>query len=338
MHDEVISVIVPCYNVEKYVSKCIESIINQTYKNLEIILIDDNSTDKTYEILEIYKEKDNRIKLLKNDINKGAAYSRNRALNEAKGKYIGFVDSDDYIDSNFYEVMIDSILKNNSDISICDFKIVYEDKNKEIISKCFDGEEFNLINTLKSGLVASSSNKLFKKELIVKYRYPEGIINEDIPVVIPSLVSANNISYVANTNYYYIQREKSVQNSSFSEKKFDVVTSLDMALERIRNNKNYEEIKDILVYNQIINLLLYQITMVKGFIKRKRILKQYSVLVLKYNLLDNKSFKSFIDNLDKLHARYYVKLLALTVKERIFCANLLIWVHSILSFFYKNYK
>lgn len=336
MHNEIISIIIPCYNVEKYISKCIKSIIEQTYSNLEIILVDDYSTDNTYEILKEHSKKDNRIKLLKNIENNGAAYSRNKGLSVATGKYISFIDSDDYIDKIFYEKMLDKIIKNNADISICDIKTVYENNNQTIINKCYDGDKFDSISILKSGFVASSGNKLFKKEIIEKYKYPEGIINEDIPVIVPAILETDKIEYVDNVYYYYFQRNTSVQNSKFSSKKFDVVKSLDLTLERIKNSSKYDQIKDILIYNQIITFLIYEIVKIRKFSYRRKALLEYYDKTKKYDIVNNLTFKEIINQNNKMHQIYYKSIVKNFSNKRIFWVSLIIGVHNLFTIIKHN--
>ena len=159
-----ISVIVAAYNVEKYVKKCIDSLLNQTMEEIEIIVVDDASQDKTLEILKQYEK---QIILLQNEENKGLSYSRNKALKKASGDYIGYIDADDYVDENFYAELYHSLLKNQADISICDMKLFYEEKGTyQIVSaKTEEEEPICFINT---GIAASACNKLIKKELISK--------------------------------------------------------------------------------------------------------------------------------------------------------------------------
>ena len=129
-----ISIIVPVYNVDQYLENCIESILNQTFKDYELILIDDGSTDKSGEICDKYEKKDNRIKVI-HKYNGGLSSARNAGLDLACGKYIGFVDSDDSIHPEMYEILYDLQQIYNADISVCSFKKVYENidvKNKDI--------------------------------------------------------------------------------------------------------------------------------------------------------------------------------------------------------------
>ena len=229
MEKEKISVIICCYNTEKYINKCIESVLNQTYKNLELIIIEDCSTDNTLKLLNKYG--DSRIKLLVNKKNKGLSYSRNKGIKNATGKYLAFIDSDDYIPNDYFEKLHKSLIKNNADISICDFNIVYEDKNISSISPGCIGE-VNSLNIINNGLAAACCNKLIKKESF-KYPFEIGKINEDIASIIPIIANSKKVSYTNETYYNYIQRENSIQNSRFSDKRFDIFYGVELALSRI---------------------------------------------------------------------------------------------------------
>ena len=330
MKQEKISVIVPCYNVEKYVSKCLDSLINQTYKNLEIICVEDCATDNTYNILKEYVKKDSRIKLIKNKKNGGLSYSRNEGIKNATGSYLSFIDSDDYVDNNFYEVLYKSLKKNKADISICDMKVVYEDTKQESISKCCNYEEFNVVNVVNNGLAASACNKLFKKELFNDYLFEVGKVNEDIAVVIPALVHAKSIAYAPNVYYYYVQRGGSIQNSGFSDKRFDIFYGVDTTLDRIKGCKNYEDIKDALIYNQIIVVLIYIIPKIKDRKRRKEVLKKYNELSSKYNIRQNRYFGHFLLNCGKKHRIYYKTLFKTTCEKHYIVVNNLISTYNIL--------
>jgi glycosyltransferase involved in cell wall biosynthesis len=326
MKNNKISVIVTAYNAEKYIKKCLDSIIGQTYKNIEIIVINDCSSDDTKKIIGEYKN----VKFIDNVENKGAAYSRNEALKIATGDYVGFIDSDDYIDCNYYEKMMGILIKEKSDIVISKIKIVYEKSQNILIANITDGngeEKFNYINT---GLIASPCNKLFKKEIIIKYPFMVGRMNEDIPTVIPSLIVANKITSVDGVYYYYVQHDSSVQNSAFSEKKFDIFYSVELCLKRIKGCKNYNKIKDAIIFNQIILLLIYVITKEKNKKYRYYILKKYSILSNKYNLRSNYLFWNFMASSGKKHEIYYRTLFRYICNGKIFLANQLISLYDIL--------
>ena len=205
-----ISVIVPIYKVEKYIHRCIDSIINQTYKNLEIILVDDGSPDSCPRICDEYAKKDKRIKVIHKE-NGGLSDARNKGVDIATGDYIAFVDSDDYIHPNMYEVLIYELEKNNSDIALCKYKIVYE---KSKITTEIDGKfEVYSLNNLqaldsmygKDGVdFIVAWNKLYKKDLFNKIRYPVGKIHEDEYTTYKLLFASKNVIYIEYELYYFL--------------------------------------------------------------------------------------------------------------------------------------
>lgn len=324
-----ISVIVPVYNTEKYLDKCLDSLLNQTYNNLEIIVVEDGSTDNSKEVLKKYAD-NKKIKIIYNKKNSGLSYSRNVGLENATGDYIGYIDSDDYVDLDYYEKLMHAIIDNKADIAICDMKVVDEETNTETVSRCCNSDEFTVYNVVDNGLAASACNKLFKKELISKYKFAEGKVNEDIAVVIPTLVNAKKISY-ANTYYYYVQRGGSIQNSSFSDKRFDIFYGVKTTLERIKDNKDYESLKDAIVFNQLIVLLLYVIPKEKNWHRRKEILKKYNELVSEYKIRQNHIFWTFLQNCGKKHRIYYKMLFKLNCEGHYFLSNSLIGMYDLLS-------
>ena len=324
-----ISVIVAVYNTEKYVEKCLNALLNQTYQNLEIIVVEDGSTDNSKEVLKKYAD-NKKIKIIYNKKNSGLSYSRNVGLENATGDYIGYIDSDDYVDLDYYEKLMHAIIDNKADIAICDMKVVDEETNTETVSRCCNSDEFTVYNVVDNGLAASACNKLFKKELISKYKFAEGKINEDIAVVIPTLVNAKKISY-ANTYYYYVQRGGSIQNSGFSDKRFDIFYGVKTTLERIKDNKDYKSLKDAIVFNQLIVLLFYVIPKEKNWHRRKEILKKYNELVNEYQIRQNHIFWTFLQNCGKKHRMYYKMLFKSNCEGNYFMSNTLISLYDLLS-------
>lgn len=327
---DLITVVVPCYNVEKYVDKCLESIMNQTYKNLEIILVEDCSTDNTYDIIKKYPKKDKRITIIKNEKNSGLSFSRNAGIKAAKGKYISFIDSDDYITENFYEELLTAMKKEKAEVAICDMKVVYEDTNYTQVAPAFSNDEFNLVNVVNSGLAASACNKLFDKKLISKYLFEVGKVNEDIAVVIPAIVNAKNIAYTPDAYYHYIQHKGSIQNSKFSDKRFDIFYGVKTTLERIKDSKQYEELKEDLVFNQLITLFLFVIPKEKDKKRRKEILKKYNELAKEYNIRKNKNLIQFLADSGAKHRVYYKQVLRSMCSGQYWLANNLISTYDLL--------
>ena len=237
--EELISVIVPIYNVEKYLNKCIESIINQSYSNLEIILVDDGSEDSSGIMCDSYILKDKRIKVIHKE-NGGLSDARNVGLDKAKGEYIVFIDSDDWIDEKMIEILYNIIKKNNSDISICDYFLAY---NEEIQTQKEDIEIINLSNIEALKTIYDKDlgvcmivawNKLYKRNLFKDdIRYPYGKIHEDEFTTYKLLYKAEKISYTNQKMYYYRQRENSI-TSSFNKKRLDCLEAFD---ERVKYMK-----------------------------------------------------------------------------------------------------
>ena len=184
MNELLISIIVPIYNIDNYVSKCIESILSQTHSNIEVILIDDGSTDKSSNICDYYSKKDARIVAIHKK-NGGLSSARNTGLDIAKGKYIGFVDGDDYIEPNMYEELLNNIHEHQSDIAICNYNDI---KNNKKYTNYFDNElektpiegknKFDILYK-NYNFVICSWNKLYKKEIFNNLRFPENKIFEE---------------------------------------------------------------------------------------------------------------------------------------------------------------
>ena len=146
-----VSIIVPIYNVENYLPICLDSLVNQDYDNIEIILVDDKSTDKSFSICKDYAKKYKKIILLQNEKNEGASSARNKGLRVASGEYIGFVDSDDYIQSNYYSELVKDLKKNSADIAVCDIVITSKYTRERVSCGVKDGTKLDFIN---NGLAA----------------------------------------------------------------------------------------------------------------------------------------------------------------------------------------
>lgn len=219
-NNKLISIIVPVYNMEKYIDKCINSIINQTYKNIEIIIVDDGSTDKSNKMIDKYKKIDKRIKVYHKK-NGGLSDARNYGLEKATGEYIGFVDSDDYIENNMYEILYNNLIKYKADISVVNYNLVYEKdfnykKNfKEISDKLLILNKMETIKLLlddnKFGNYAW--NKLYKRELFNNIKYPVGRNMEDLGTTYKIIEKCNRIVYDPIPLYNYLQRNNSIVNT-----------------------------------------------------------------------------------------------------------------------------
>lgn len=311
---EKISVIVPCYNVEKFVEKCIDSLINQTYDNIEIIAIDDQSKDNTYEVLKNLKEKyGDKINLYQNEKNKGLAYTRNFGVSKASGKYVGFIDSDDYIDPHYYEVLVEKIVNEKADLVVNDIQLVDENgKNIGNVNKACNGE-ISKLSIIDNGLCASACNKLLRKDLLVKYPFLEGKINEDVASIIPIIVNSNKIAYTDKAVYYYVQRSNSIQNSKFSEKRFDMFDSISVCLDRIKDSENYKEYKDVILLHQLLEIYIYILIEIEDEDDRTRLISKFIEKLNEYNfeIWNLKCLRAFIKRHRKNIRLYYYKLIKL---------------------------
>ncbi|CDB32607.1 uncharacterized protein BN717_00437 [Clostridium sp. CAG:575] len=303
--NKLISIIIPCYNIENYIEKCIESIENQTYKDIEIIAVDDCSKDGTIVKLKELQERYSNLQVYQNDKNRGAAYSRNFAMKKAKGEYIGFVDSDDYITDDYYEKLMETAEKEKADLVATDIEIVYENNsNAPILSRACLGEvtKFNLVN---NGLAASPCNKIIKKELIEKYPFLEGKINEDVASILPAIVKAKKVAYVQGIKYFYVQRNNSVQNAEVTTKRLEMFDSINTCFERIKDDKDFKKYQSAILYQQVLLLYMVIIPKQKDYEKRQELLDIFMEKQEKYNLYKNKHIKHFIKEQPKKERRFY---------------------------------
>lgn len=239
---KLISIVVPIYNVEKYLPKCIESILNQTYKNFELILVDDGSKDNCGNICDEYAQKDNRIVVIHKE-NGGLSSARNAGIDIAKGKYIGFVDSDDWIHSEMYEKLVYLMESREADIAQCEFinapseDVKIEPEKEEI--KTFTNIEGlnNLYNNMYVSTVVAW-NKLYKISLFKEIRYPNGKIHEDEGTTYKLIFNAKRIVYTNQKYYYYRQTPNSITNAAFNKKRLNILDVFDEKIEYMRNINN----------------------------------------------------------------------------------------------------
>lgn len=252
--EELVSVIVPVYNVEKYLRKCIDSIKNQTYSNLEIILVNDGSTDNSYKICNEYAKEDRRIKII-NKANGGLSSARNSGIKVARGTFIAFVDSDDWIEDAMIEKMIDVAVKEQADVVHCGikqvlengkkYKVLFEDNlilnsNDEILRAYF---------TEKISVIVC--NKLFRRKVIEDIRMVEGKNNEDNMYCMEVFLRANKLVAISDPFYNYLQRSNSITKIEFNEKKMDAIYSGNYVLNICDNHakeySNYAKINLCLI-------------------------------------------------------------------------------------------
>ena len=216
-----LSIIIPTYNSENTIIRCLDSIINQTYKDFEIIIIDDESKDNTINIIEDYinNHKEYNINLYKIN-HSGSSFARKQALNYVKGEYISFIDSDDYIDKNYYELLVDY----NYDLICSGLTIQRNNKSNLILNSEEVINDNELLKHLKKYLYSEEAiyqylcNKIFKKELFDNIYFPDDMIGEDFIVITQILDKINNIKLINNTAYYYDLTSESQSKEKYSIK------------------------------------------------------------------------------------------------------------------------
>ncbi|WP_051207852.1 glycosyltransferase family 2 protein [Butyrivibrio sp. AE3006] len=216
MKSGLISIIVPVYNVEKYLKECLDSILAQKYENFEVILIDDGSKDNSGCICDEYAQKDNRIKVIHQE-NKGLAGARNTGLDAASGEYICFVDSDDKISNSYLEDFVKAMDSSNADLAICNFesaRLVDDERNDDCVFSAAELRHF-LYDDLSRKYVeiVVSWNKIYKAELIQKYRFETGKIHEDEFMINNLLYDINKAAYISTKNYYYRVNDDGITGS-----------------------------------------------------------------------------------------------------------------------------
>lgn len=242
---EIISVIIPVYNVERYLARCIESVQKQTYRHLEIILVDDGSTDHSMEICDQFAEKDSRIKVIHKK-NGGLSSARNVGLELSRGEYIFFVDSDDYIDGEAFCTLIEQIKLFDADIAMCQYLKV--DENGKALEKETSSVEKVKLLTGKQLLIQNSIgsektpvvvwNKLYKREIFKQLRFDEGKQHEDEFIFHKICFQCDTIVSIQKNLYFYTQRENSIMGKGISSQSVD---ALEAYLRRILSIHNIEE-------------------------------------------------------------------------------------------------
>lgn len=231
-----ISVIIPVYNVETYLIRCLDSVKSQTYSNLEIILVDDGSTDQSGELCDAEARQDSRIQVI-HQPNQGLSAARNAALDIAKGEYITFVDSDDTISTTMIADLYRLCIGNQVKMSICSFFEVYPDGSKKVdFSKNWSStgleQVLDTVNCLQSmlleqGFTVSAWGKLYQCELFATVRYPVGALYEDVGTTYQLVLKCPRVAFTASPRYNYYQNKNSITKQSFSSSKLSLVELTD---------------------------------------------------------------------------------------------------------------
>ncbi len=263
--DILLSVIVPVYKVELYLARCLDSILGQTFRDFELIIVNDGSPDRSHEIIAKYEEQDSRIQVIHKE-NGGLSSARNAGIRIAKGKYLAFIDSDDWIDKEMFQCMLQPGLKSQADIVFCDVRGEFDDGTvKTIYQQATDYPE--LIEVLDHpqlflDVECFSCNKIIARSLFIenKIEFPEGLLYEDV-ATFPRLFSkANRLLKVPKQFYHYIIREGAI-TQVFSIKGLDYLLVIEVVEDFFKENDLWEDYKELMydfyLYHIFFNLSIY---------------------------------------------------------------------------------
>lgn len=325
IEEPLITVVVPIYNVEKYLKKCVDSIIKQTYNNIEIILVNDGSTDNSLKICNELLDKDKRIIVISQE-NGGLSEARNTGIKNAKGEYICFIDSDDFVDYNYIKILLNAIKKHDADISVCDFYYI-DEENKKWIRKEKKEKVYTNIEAMQDIFSCNQEtevmtwNKLYKTSLFTKNNiyFPKGKIHEDNYTTYKLYYYSNKIALVTDRLYYYLQRKDSIMGRKFNIKRLNIIQAIEETKIFLKENnidlndemKYYEFIAKTVILNRMIkdkyegsekNDIRDFLIKNKGeYLKNKYIDKKlkFCILFLFRNLVLYKILLEFIDKIKK---------------------------------------
>lgn len=310
-----VSVIVPVYNVEKYIEKCLESLVNQTLEDIEIIIVNDGSKDDSDKIIKKYQEKYKNIVYLEKE-NGGLSDARNFGIPHAKGEYIAFLDSDDYIEYDMYEKMYNKAIENDSDYVECDF--IWEYPNKKVIDT---GVAYNGNHEMLQKVRVVAWNKLIKREILEKTKiiFPKGYRYEDVEFTYKLIPHLKKVDFVKEPLVHYIQRDGSISNVQ-NERTKEIFDVLENVLTYYKENEFYEEYKEELEYIYVRFLfcssLLRMVKIEDKKVKKQLLEQTYENAYKKFpewkknKILKNKSGKNiYLKTINKFTYNIYCKLL-----------------------------
>lgn len=304
MEKGLISVIVPVYNVEQYLEKCVNSITNQTYRNLEIILVDDGSTDNSGKICDHLAKNDSRIKVIHKK-NGGVAEARNFGIDVATGENISFIDSDDYINSKYFEILYKAMVANNAEIVICDYIKFEEDKEiKTSINencKIVSHDKYSIFSDYynmghKHEKIAVPWGKVYKTKLFKNIRYPVGAKAEDELTQYKIFDKSQKTIEIKEKLYYYLRRNASLSSDWYTKPRIYMVNAFYEELNYFINKK--DEKIELMVVNRLLRELKYNYKL------NLKITKKYGDEFIKYyekyhEKLNNAKFDEFYHQIKK---------------------------------------
>lgn len=295
--NKLVSVIIPVYNSEKYLERCLQSILNSTYSNLEVILVDDGSIDDSGNICDLYSKRDSRFVVV-HKANGGTAVARNEALKMVRGDYIAFLDNDDYISPFFYEYMMRAMEDTDADIVVCE--TTREDNAEELVMQSYSGAEVVdkhdfILGTYTGKWTRNTTpwNKLYKKELFEEVRFPEGKGYEDAYTTYRLLYKAKSICYLNNTLYCWYQNEESYSSQKDNARKLMFREEALRLQSEFYTASGYEDVKC-----EAIRFYINQLFFMIWQLDHDYVQSEDTKLVK----------KQFLKNIKKAHKRYHKTL------------------------------
>ena len=296
---ELISVIVAIYNIEEYVERCVRSLIGQSYRNLEIILVDDGSTDESGQICDKLARQDGRIRVL-HKLNGGLADARNAGMAIAKGGFIGFVDGDDWVDTDMYEKMLGVLLEQHADLAVCRYRRIYRGRTEDASTDravVFEGQELLQVYVEEReeyDIQNAAWNKLYRRELLNNISFPTGKWYEDIVFTTKVFSRADRCVYLDTACYnYIIDREGSIMNMRINSRIFtDLIPAYQEKTEFLQSigRQDLADIHDYYVYKRL--LLLYNQLYKESFPEREQFLRDITAMIVESAGSDRNHYES----------------------------------------------
>lgn len=304
-----VSIIVPVYNVEKYLSKCLDSLVNQTFSDLEIIVVNDGSTDNCKDIIEKYEKKYSNIIKVLNQSNQGLSDARNNGLKLATADYIMYVDSDDYINLDMVEKMYNKITKDNADVVICGNNVVDEDYN--ILSSSYPDKN-NYTDIIEQTIFGNMCawNKIYKKSLICNnhLKFRSRVWYEDIDFSYKLLICSKKITFLKENLYNYLLRKDSIMNNKKANRNLELLLSFNEIIDYSKQNSVYEKFYPAIEYLCINHIYIAAVTrIINSQIEpnnKKKLIKEF-ILYVKNNF-PNFKYNKYLKKISKNKKIIYI--------------------------------
>lgn len=274
-YNKKLSIIIPVYNTEKYLEKCLDSVVAAIDERMEVLVINDGSPDNSESIILKYVKRYPTLFFYYKKENGGLSDVKNYGLERAGGEFVIFLDSDDFIEPNMYRDMLRIAQDKQADVVVCDIYMDYEENiPRRVVSCQNDRRSTTYYKVLDTWMMPASWNKMVKRTLYEGLTFPKGLNNEDVCVTPVALARADHIAIIPKPYYHYLQRSGSIQNSEFNERRFVILDTVKLVLDRMKceNDVKQKQLKNTLYLHQVISMAMYPIREIDDFQERKRLL------------------------------------------------------------------